>query len=423
MQIKAMMNTTLTRLASLPGDMKHSISYLPELRRNPSVIPVWLKGARAAQIVLLLSVLLVPTVLTKASDAVMGLVFRPVTKEHLFGLIETERENPRLQAARTTGRVLLYLGTLGTVGILLILKLPESVQQAGQRKPARPRPASGSTERTVVMEPPLPTSGPGERFSLTRVLGRGGMGIVHLALDTVLDRNVAVKELHTVFGGDEQLLARFRQEAKILAQLTHPGIVQIYDFLERNGQFWIVMEYIDGGELSEVMERGPMPVSEAAALGSALAGALGFAHERGVVHRDFKPSNVLINSTGSPKITDFGIARLAQTTGITREGTMMGSPSYMSPEQAEGKTADERTDIYALGVVLYQALSGQPPFSGDTIQAVIAQKITRDPEPLKTRGADVPEELDRFILGMLARDPEGRPKSMKDVEEFLKGYR
>jgi serine/threonine-protein kinase len=246
------------------------------------------------------------------------------------------------------------------------------------------------------------------------------MGMVHMARDTVLDRNVALKELHAVFGADEHLLQRFRQEAKILAQLTHPGIVQAYDFLELEGRFWIVMEYVEGGELTTRLSQGPVPFPEVTRIGASLAKALAFAHEKGVIHRDFKPSNVLITSSGDPKITDFGIARLAQTTSLTQAGTVLGSPHYMSPEQAEGTNADERSDIYSLGVVLYESLRGKPPFDGDTIAAVLAQHIAKEPSPLTGSVPEIPEAFDRFIMKMLAKDPGKRVQSMKEVADFLR---
>jgi hypothetical protein len=409
--------TLLKTLSGLPKRLAESIRCLPVAAKSPSTLFIWLKRAHAAQIVLVLSLVLVPTVLPRALDSALELIFPPVTEKKLFGLIERTHENPHLEGVRTAGRVILFIGAFGTVSVLLLLQLPKTINRSGNGPSGE-----SSVDRTTLMEPPLPTSSPGDRFRLVGVLGRGGVSIVHLAQDTVLDRKVALKELYTVFGQDERILFRFRQEAKILGQLTHPGIVQLYDFLEKEGRFWIVMEYVGGGELTALLSKGPVEVPQAAGLGMQLADALSYAHGREVIHRDFKPSNVLLSKHGTPKITDFGLARLAQAAGLTQKGSVLGSPAYMSPEQAEAKSTDERTDIYSLGVVLYQALAGRPPFEGENLSAVMTQHISKKPVPLQTHVADMPAELDGLVLKMLAKEPARRPQSMDEVAAELSPF-
>jgi serine/threonine-protein kinase len=207
------------------------------------------------------------------------------------------------------------------------------------------------------------------RYELHRRIGRGGMAEVYLARDRLLDRPVAIKILFPEFAADPSFVARFRREAQAAANLNHPNIVGVYDWGKERGTYYIVMEYVDGRTVSEIIRTdGPLDPKQAAGIAADVAAGLGFAHRKGVVHRDIKPGNILITGTGEVKVADFGIARAMTATtddDLTQVGSVMGTATYFSPEQAQGKPVDPRSDLYSLGVVLYEMLVGQPPFSGD----------------------------------------------------------
>src|ERR1041385_3604190 len=204
------------------------------------------------------------------------------------------------------------------------------------------------------------------RYRVVRKLGTGGMANVYLAEDQELGRRVAIKMLDDRHAQDEQFVERFRREAKNAAGLSHPNIVSIYDRGEAEGTYYIAMEYLDGRSLKElILSRGPAPVSVAVDYARQILNALRFAHRNGLVHRDIKPHNVLVDSEGHVKVTDFGIAR-AGASQMTEEGSIIGTAQYLSPEQARGTKVDQRSDLYSLGIVLYELLTGTLPFSGDT---------------------------------------------------------
>ncbi|MDQ3038137.1 MAG: serine/threonine protein kinase, partial [Myxococcota bacterium] len=263
------------------------------------------------------------------------------------------------------------------------------------------------------------TSPPGGRYRIEGELGRGGMGVVHRARDVVLDRVVALKELPPALRSTAGLAERFRTEARVLARLTHPGIVQIFDLVEDDAGMWMAMELVPGGSLDERIAGRPLPVADVLALGRRMAEAMAYAHAQGVVHRDFKPHNVLLTPDGDPKVTDFGLAKLAQGPALTQQGMVLGSPAYMSPEQASGREADARSDVYALGATFFEMVTGRPPFSGDTT-SVLMQHITQPPPvPSATGAEDIPEPLERLILRMLAKGPGDRPADMHAVAREL----
>jgi serine/threonine-protein kinase len=258
------------------------------------------------------------------------------------------------------------------------------------------------------------------RYEVIKQLGKGAMGIVYRAHDHVLERDVALKQIPVYLSHDHQLIERFRQEARALARLCHPHIVQVYDFVQDGEQAWIAMELVEGEELEKsLQESGTMSIGDTVRIGGQLAEALDYAHKRGVIHRDFKPANVLLTQQGSVKITDFGLAKLAQSSIHTQEGSILGSPAYMSPEQAAGRDSDARTDIYALGVTLFKMLIGRFPFEGE-IESVIAQKLTKDPPPLSVLNEQIPEQLNCLVSQMLAKEPDKRPANMHTVAEALK---
>jgi predicted Ser/Thr protein kinase len=274
-------------------------------------------------------------------------------------------------------------------------------------------------ESTHVSDHVAPPSGNDERYVIKKELGRGTMGIVFLAHDSVLDRTIALKQLPTYLGHEERLVARFQQEARALAKLNHPNIVQVYDFIQNREQCWIAMEYVEGEELQETLGRlGVLHPGEVIQLGIQMAEALDYAHEHGVIHRDFKPANVLMTCGRNPKITDFGLAKLVQSSLRTHEGAMLGSPAYMSPEQAQGKPSDARADIYALGVTLFKMITSRFPFEGD-VETVLAQKIMEAPPPPSQFNGQIPEAFDRIVTQMLAKAPEARPDTMRACAQAL----
>jgi serine/threonine-protein kinase len=263
------------------------------------------------------------------------------------------------------------------------------------------------------------------RYTVVRKLGAGGMANVYLAEDQELGRRVAIKILNERHANDEQFVERFRREAKNAAALSHPNIVSIYDRGEAEGTYYIAMEYIDGRSLKElIVSRGPAPITVAVEYARQILSALRFAHRHGIVHRDIKPHNALVDAEGRVKVTDFGIAR-AGTSQMTEAGSIVGTAQYLSPEQARGAPVDPRSDIYSLGVVLYELLTGAVPFNGDTPVEIAMKHLSALPEPPSARRAEIPRDLDLIVLRALAKDPEDRYQSAEemdlDLERFLRG--
>jgi serine/threonine-protein kinase len=253
-----------------------------------------------------------------------------------------------------------------------------------------------------------------DRYELQEVVGTGGMSTVYRAVDTLLERNVALKILHPHYGDDAEYVERFRREARSVAQLSHPNIVTVIDRGDAGGQQYIVFEYVDGESLKQLVDRtGPLPARRAIELGLQVAEALAFAHNNGLVHRDVKPQNVLVTEDGEAKVTDFGIARSMDVEhGVTQTGTVLGTSNYLSPEQARGQAVTPATDVYSLGVVLYELLTGEVPFPGETFVAVAMKHINEEPPSVAERRPDVPLRLVAAIERALAKDPADRFPSM-----------
>jgi eukaryotic-like serine/threonine-protein kinase len=253
-----------------------------------------------------------------------------------------------------------------------------------------------------------------DRYELEEIVEHGGMSTVYRGHDQQLERTVALKVLHPHFLDDPEYVERFRREARAVAQLSHPNIVGVIDRGQADGHQFIVFEYVDGENLKQVLERsGPLPVSQVIELGIQIADALAFAHAHGLVHRDVKPQNVLLDHAGDAKVTDFGIARsLDVERGFTQTGTVLGTSNYLSPEQAAGAAVTPATDIYSLGVVLYELLAGEVPFHGDNLVAVAMKHVTEHPPSLLESRPDVPPRLARAVDHALEKDPDSRFPSM-----------
>jgi serine/threonine-protein kinase len=257
------------------------------------------------------------------------------------------------------------------------------------------------------------------RYRIVRKLGAGGMADVYLAEDQELGRRVAIKILNGRHANDDQFIERFRREAKNAAALNHPNIVSIYDRGEAQETYYIAMEYLDGRTLKElVIGHGPAPVNVAVEYARQILSALRFAHRHGIVHRDIKPHNVLVDREGRVKVTDFGIAR-AGTSQMTEAGSIVGTAQYLSPEQARGTEVDQRSDLYSLGIVLYELLTGETPFDGDTPVEIAMKHLSTVPTPPSQLRKDIPHDLDMVVMRALAKDPADRYQSAEEMESDL----
>jgi len=287
-------------------------------------------------------------------------------------------------------------------------------------EPDRARPAHRAAAGTGQLEPGAVFAG---RYEIKEVLGAGGMGVVYRAVDRELKEPVAIKTLLAGIASDEAALERFKQEIRLARKITHRNVVRTYDLGEVNGTYYLTMEYVEGTSLKHLIHaRGKLPVPVTLTIGKQLCRALEVAHEQGVIHRDIKPQNIVVEPSGFLKVMDFGIARLAtvpQGKGLTEAGTALGTPDYMSPEQLMGEELDARSDLYAAGVVLYECLTGRVPFEADSVYALVAKHLEEVPADPRGYGADVPDQLAQLVLKAMAKQPADRFQSAVALHDAL----
>jgi eukaryotic-like serine/threonine-protein kinase len=305
---------------------------------------------------------------------------------------------------------------------------PTSAQTAASSLPPEAPTIAGDAP-TMPARPPGAALARGEifagRYEIFGTVGKGGMGVVYRAHDRQLDETVALKLLRAdALAHDPSLLERFKQEIRLARRISHRFVLRTHDFGETDGTPYISMEYVEGKTLKELIHaRGAMPLPVGLSVARQVCEGLEAAHATGVVHRDIKPQNILIiPETGQVKIMDFGIARVSamdEASGLTIAGTVMGTPDYMPPEQAEGKTADFRSDIYSLGVVLFEAFTGRVPFKGETAMAVVAAHLRMPPPTLRSVKPDVPADLEATVMRCLEKDPARRWPSVEDLRTRL----
>jgi len=258
------------------------------------------------------------------------------------------------------------------------------------------------------------------RYEILGKLGEGAMGVVYRARDTAIGRVVALKMLSAELGDEDELHKRFRREAEAIGRLSHPCIVTVFDLGESDGQLYMAMELLEGDDLRSLIERRvEVPLADRVRILVQICEGLAYAHSRGVVHRDIKPANIVVTSAGRVKILDFGLARVATRATITRKGMILGTPDYMAPEQAMGKLVDRRSDAFSAGSVFYEFLTGEKPFKGKTLHAVLFQIIQEQPDPVLTLNPELPTRLAALVHRMLVKDPDKRYQSMDEVGRDL----
>ena len=294
------------------------------------------------------------------------------------------------------------------------------------RKCAAPiRSSNGDLRSATLLAGGMVNASEGERvfagkYRMLGELGRGGMGVVYKAEDIQLERCVALKFLSAELTEEPEARERFFREAKAAAALSHNHICTVYEIGEEGHQLFIAMEYIEGRSLRQRIAQGPLPQAEALEAAIQVAEGLIEAHKKKIIHRDIKPGNIMLTEKGAAKVLDFGLAKALGRSLITREARAMGTAAYMSPEQARGLPVDYRTDIWSLGVVLYEMLAGRLPFKGEHDQSIIFSLLTQEPEPLSKIRPDVPGGLQQIVAKALAKDPSGRYQSMEELRDDLK---
>lgn len=443
---------------------------LPLIVSKPALLKLWLLKPARARIFLFTGLLIYLVLANHLSQSIVD-AWHPLDQNSLKTGVMELLNSPILRKQQNLREVrywqlLIFLWMLGlsVTSIILILDLPRSIkageqmsadllQQSDEVRETNPLPyetlavtaenlrldsspldLSVQEEKAAPAETPLEIAktrvvpkaekkarfvGLKQRYKIDKALASGGAGVVYQAEDTVLGRKVALKELLEDLASDEEQAERFKSEARALALLNHKHILPVYDLLEENGRFWLVMELLTAGTLSDkIGSMGTVDTSQIIEIVRGIASGLECAHKQGFVHRDIKPANILFADDGSFRLTDFGIAK-HQATGInTSHGLILGSPGYMSPEQAAGEAVDARSDIYSLGITMYQMLTTELPFQGDT-SCVMAQQITRPAPAPSIINTSVSKALDAVVLKMLAKKPEERYQTAADLIKAL----
>ncbi|MDH3761230.1 MAG: serine/threonine protein kinase [Gammaproteobacteria bacterium] len=404
---------------------------LPLVLRKPALLKLWLLKPARGRVYLLVGLFIYLVVSTHLSQALVD-VWHPLDQNSLKTGVMELLNSPilrKLQSLREV-RYWQFLSVFWIIGlsialIILVLDLPRSIKEGEQLPLEIRRGDAAGTSGEIVKTRAISSAekkirfvGPDQRYRIDKAIASGGAGIVYQAEDTLLGRRVALKELLEDVASDEEQAERFKSEARALALLNHTHILPIYDLLEENGRFWLVMELLTGGTLKDKIEGGALDTAQSIEIINGIASGLETAHKKGFIHRDIKPANILFSEDASFRITDFGIAK-HQATGIkTSHGLILGSPGYMSPEQAAGELVDARSDIYSLGITMFQMLTGELPFQGD-VSSVMAQHITK-PAPLpSTINSSISKELDCVVLKMLAKQPKARFQSMIELTKAL----
>ena len=407
-----------------------AVRELPVILGQPRLITMWISSARRAQaalITILPALYFIGPVLT---GAIADSVYPPIQyKKRVLLVLERERtyQDPSRDALQRNLEVTGWVMGGGYVLLLLLAHGPAAVRLASRKSDT----AAGRTiapdstrTKTIAISTTRPEMnrflGSDNRYRLDKAIGSGGMGVVHAGYDTLLERPVALKKLFENRVSDQGAIARFKQEATALAALNHNHVVAVHDLLEDETGFWIVMELLTGGTLFDKMtEDEPLAIDYAVDVICKIADGLGFAHGMGVVHRDVKPMNILFSNDDTPKLADFGSAKISESNVHTQHGVAIGSPLYMSPEQAAAVPTDSRSDIYSLGVTLYHLVTGRVPFDGD-LSAILAQHIGQDPRPPRDINSTVSADLSDVVLRMLRKKPSERYQCTEHVVTALR---
>ncbi len=400
---------------------------LPLVIHKPALLKIWLFRRSRERLILLTGLLILLLFAGPISQSLVDLWY-PLDQDSFKTNVQEFFNSPilrKLEKLRDTRywQVLLVFWSLGLSAavIVLILDLPRTIRE-GERKGSEDNglPAELAKTRAISRTPKkVRYVGANQRYRIDKAIASGGGGIVYQAHDTVLGRQVALKELLEDLASDAEQAERFKVEARALALLNHPCIMPVYDLLEENGRFWLVMELLTGGSLGDLIEKDGIPdVNQSVDIIKGIASGLGFAHQHGFIHRDIKPANILFADDGTFRVTDFGIAKHQDARVKTSHGLILGSPGYMSPEQAAGEDVDPRSDIYSLGITMYQMLTAELPFQGDT-SAVMAQHITKTAPRPSAINRSISKALDGVILKMLAKRPEDRFQSTAELIDAL----
>ena len=470
-QISKITQQVVARTSTTLVTARSALGLIPSVIGKPAILRYCLLNARLAQIALILSILFMPTVVPDIIDSIIDRYSTGPTAMEKFSRLLKLNSEPETTHHETT-RQIVWTGSSVLVLFLFLLKIPRATQESEIKSKENEQLANQandnnsiqrlllyqtaisltiSTEResalktkietldnkqitpdqpmatqivnsTLIVEPDDYATEEliiASRYHIKQLLGRGAMGSVFRAKDSVLDREVALKQLALHLLSETKFVERFRTEAKALAKLCHNNIVQIYDYIEDNNQVWIAMELVEGQELEQLISNEKvLPLKTCVKLGIQMSQAMAYAHDQGVVHRDFKPANVLITHDGDVKVMDFGLAKIARSSSQTQIGTIMGSPAFMSPEQASGKNAEAASDIYALGITLYLMSTGKLPFTGDA-QSMLAQHLSQKPVAPKKINEQIPAKLNKLITSMLKKSPTDRPASMSEVTNQL----